>query len=74
MKVYIVDIETRKNDRDDTLGPFTTFAKAVDAMREHFSNWTLQELAEYTEYGSNFNEGKIFTEEESVEIIERELQ
>ena len=28
MKTYIVNIETRKNDRDDLLGPYRTFEEA----------------------------------------------
>ncbi len=74
MKVYIVDIETRKNDRDDTLGPFTTFEKAKKALAKHFDHWEEEELKTYKEYGSDFDKGCIFTEEESVQIFERELE
>lgn len=74
MKTYIVYIETRKNDRDEILGPFSTFEKAKDALKKYFNCWTEEELMEYKEYDSNFNEGKIFTEEESAEILEREME
>lgn len=74
MKVYLVDITTRKNDRDETLGPFSTFDKAKEALRKHFSHWTEEELREYTEYDSNYDKGCIFTEEESAEIFEREME
>ena len=74
MKVYIVDIETRKGDGNGTLGPFTTFGKALQAMRDYFSHWTQEELDEYDEFDSDISKGQIYTEEESVEIIERELE
>ena len=74
MKVYLVDITTRKNDRDDTLGPYSTFEKAKDALREVFQYWKPGKLESYKEYGSNFEEGRIFTEETSAEIYEREIQ
>lgn len=73
MKTWIVDIETRKNDRDDTLGPFSTFEKAKKAIREHLSHWTDEELNEYKEYGSDFSKGNIYTEEYSIETYEREM-
>lgn len=73
MKVYIVDITTRKNDRDATLGPYSTFEKAKQALREHFDHWTEEELREHKDYDSDFDKGCIFTEETSAEIIEREL-
>jgi hypothetical protein len=74
MKTYIVNIETRKNDRDDVLGPYRTFEKAKEAMREHLDLWTDEELESYKEYDSDFNKGCIYTEEESIEIIEREME
>jgi hypothetical protein len=74
MKVYIVNIETRKGDGNDILGPFTTFGKALQAIREHFYCWTQEELDEYDEFDSDISKGQIYTEEESVEIIERELE
>lgn len=73
MKVYIVDITTRKNDRDRTLGPFTNFEKALESMRKELDFWDDQMLFSYTEYDSDFFKGKIFTEEDSYEIIERDL-
>ena len=73
MKVYLVNITTRKNDRDGVLGPFTTLEKAKQAIREHLSHWTDERLNEYKEYGSDFSKGLILTEEYSIETIEREL-
>ncbi len=76
MKTWIVDIETRKNDRDTTLGPFTTFEKAQDAMREYL-RMSIDELLERDaecDFGSDYNKGLYYSEEETVEIIERELK
>ncbi len=73
MNVYIVDITTRKNDRDATLGPFSTKEKAIQAIREYFGHWKPGTLDAYKEYGSDINEGRILTEEDSAEMIEREL-
>jgi len=70
MKTYIVNIETRKNDRDDVLGPFSSFKKAQQAILERKGDWVLN----YDEYDSDFSKGKIYTEEESIEILERELE
>lgn len=70
MKTYIVDIETRKGDRDNTLGPFATFQKAQDAIVNHCGDW----VKTHTEFDSDFNAGKIYTEEETIEILERELE
>lgn len=73
MKVYIVDIDTRKGDGDGTLGPFTTFEKAQAAVKDYCS-W-IDDIETYTDdFDSDFSKGQIYTEEESIEIIERELQ
>jgi len=73
MKVYIIDITTRKNDGDHTLGPFTTFEKAQAALKKYCS-W-IDDIETYTdEFESDFAKGQIYNEEESIEIIERELQ
>ena len=74
MKVYIVDIATRKNDRDDILGPFSTKEKAIQAIREYFYHWKPGHLDSYKEYGSDINEGRILTEETSAEMYEREVE
>ena len=73
MKTYIVNIESRKGDRNYTLGPYTTFEKARAAFSEHDRYWTEEVWKEYTEYGSSYDEGTLYTEEETVEIYEREL-
>ena len=73
MKVWIVSIITRKNDRDATLGPYSTKEKAVQAVREYFNHWKQGKLDSYEEYDSDINEGRIFTEEDSTEVLEREL-
>ena len=70
MKTWIVDIETRKGDRDTVLGPFLTFEKAQEALLKYFGEW----IKSYTEYDSDFSKGCIYTEENSAEIYERELQ
>jgi hypothetical protein len=76
MKTYLVIIETRKGDGDRTLGPFTIFEKAQDAMRDYLrmSVADLLERDTECEFGSDYNKGSYFSEEESVEIVERELQ
>jgi len=74
MKVYLVDITTRKNDRDCNLGPYSTFEKAKKALREHYEYWTEEELRAYKEYDSDYDKGCIFTEEDSAEIFEREIE
>jgi len=73
MEVYIVNIETRKHDRDETLGPFTTFDKARQAVLE-YEDWTEEKWKNYTEFDSSWENGTIYTEEHSVEIYERELK
>ena len=69
MKLWIVDIETRKNDADWTLGPFSSFKKAQDAVVERYGEW----VKEHTDFDSDFNKGEIYTEEETIIIMEREL-
>lgn len=71
MKTYIVNIETRKNDRDCVLGPFVLFENAQKALKEYMC---MDDIEEYTEFDSDFSKGQIYTEEESAEIIERELK
>ena len=73
MKVYIVNVTTRKNDRDAILGPYSTKEKAIQAIREYFGHWRPGKLDAYKEYNSDINEGRIFTEEDSTEVLEREL-
>jgi len=73
MKVYIVDIETRKGDNNGTLGPFTTFEKAQAAVKE-YCDW-IDDIETYTdEFDSDFSKGEIYTEEETITILEREIQ
>ena len=69
MKTWIVDIETRKNDRDQTLGPFSTFEKAQEAIVNECGEW----VKEHTDFDSDFSKGEIYTEEETIIILEREL-
>ena len=73
MKTYLVIIETRKGDRDETLGPFTSFEKAREAFLEE-EGWTKQEWENYAKYDSSFEKGTLYTEEISVNIVERELK
>ena len=70
MKVYIVDIDTRKGDGNGSLGPYTTFEKAQKAIVESYGDW----VKDYTEFDSDFNKGQIYTEDKTIEIIERELE
>jgi len=73
MKTYTVYIETRKGDDNGFLGPFSTFEKAQEALKNH-CDW-IDDVETYTdEFGSDFGKGCIYTEEESVEIIEREME
>ena len=44
MKTWIVDIETRKNDRDQTIGPFSTFEKAQEAIVNECGEWFQKEI------------------------------
>ena len=74
MKVFLVDITTRKGDGDCTLGPYSSFEKAQGALKDYFSFWDLEELENYKEFDSDFSKGWIFTEEKSAEIYERELE
>lgn len=74
MKVYLVNITTRKNDRDEILGPYSTKEKAIQSIREYFDHWKPEKLDSYKEYGSDINEGRIFTEEDSAEVYEREIE
>jgi hypothetical protein len=69
MKVYIVDIETRKGDGNKQLGPFYLRDGALDAIVWHCGEW----VRDYTEYGSDFSKGEIYTEEETILILEREI-
>ena len=69
MKTWIVDIEARKNDADWTLGPFSSFKKAQEAIIAKYGAW----VKEYTDFDSNFNKGEIYTEEKTILIHEREL-
>jgi hypothetical protein len=73
MKVYIVNIETRKGDGNSILGTFSTFEKAQAALKK-YCDW-IDDIENYTdEFDSNFSKGQIYTEEESIEILERELE
>jgi hypothetical protein len=72
MKTFIVSIETRKGDRNATLGPFTTIAKAQEAIHEYLG-WPLEKLISYKNYESDFNKGCILTEEVTIQTLEREL-
>lgn len=75
MKVYLLNRDTRKHyyGDDGTYGTFSTFEKAQTALREKLDNWTDEELNAYKEYGSDFSKGCIYTEEDSWEIIEKEI-
>lgn len=71
MKTYTIFIETRKGDDNGFLGPFSTFEKAQEKLKEHF-DW--MDVKNYKEFDSDFSKGEIYTEEESVQIIEREIE
>lgn len=73
MKVWIVSKTTRKNDDDQIIGPFSTFEKAKQAVRNCFEYWSDEKIKSYKEYGSDIEKGRIFTEETSAEVLEREL-
>jgi hypothetical protein len=73
MKVYIVDIDTRKGDNNKTLGPYSTFEKAQAAIKK-YCDW-IDDIETYTdEFDSDFSKGEIYTEEETVTILEREVE
>lgn len=76
MTVYLVDIETQKFDGSNTLGPFTTFEKAKQAARtcSFLRHWTDEKLDEYDDFDSNWEEGRIYTEDYCIEVFERELE
>lgn len=69
MKTWIVDIDTRKGDGNGTLGPFSSFEKAQDAIVAEYGDW----VKEHTDFDSDFSKGEIYTEEMTVLILEREL-
>lgn len=71
MKTYIATFEYRKGG-GATLGPFTTLELARAAVLEEMG-WTEEEWKNYIKYGSSFEEGTIYTEENTVIIEEREL-
>ena len=68
MTVYLVDIERRKGD-GDTLGPFSTRDKAIAALREYVGDDTPAE----DEFGGQLSEGTYYSEEETIEVLEREV-
>lgn len=76
MKIYLLTRETRKHyyEDDGVYGTFSTFEKAQAFLRKKLSSWTDQELNEYKEYGSDWSKGCIYTEEDSWEIIEKEIE
>lgn len=76
MKIYLLTRETRKHyyGDDGVYGTFSTFEKAHAALRKELRSWTDEELNEYTQYGSDWSKGRIFTEEDSWEIIEKEIE
>jgi hypothetical protein len=73
MTVYLIDVETRKNDRDEILGPFSTFEKALEAMLEYLG-MTKEEAEKYDEFDSKVLNGEFFSEEKTVTIYKREIQ
>lgn len=76
MKIYLLTRETRKHyyGDDGVYGTFSTFEKALAELRKKLSSWSDEELQKYKEYNSDFNKGCIFTEEDSWEIIEKEVE
>lgn len=70
--VWLVSIEYRKYHEPETLGPFKTKESAIRAIREHFNDNDWLDI--YTEFGSDINEGNVFTEEETVETYWRVIE
>ncbi len=71
MTVWLVDIERRKGE-GETLGPFATRAGAIEALQDHVGP---EFDVTYTdEFGSSLAEGVYYSEEESVEVYEREVK
>ncbi len=71
MIVWLVNIERRKGD-GSTLGPFLTREGAINALREHVGSEFDESYTD--EFGSSLTEGVYYSEEESVEVYERELK
>ena len=76
MKVYLLTRDTRCHDYGDdgVYGTYSTFEKALAALREELDHWTDEELNNYKEYNSDFSKGQIYTEEDTWEIIEKEVE
>lgn len=76
MKVFLLNRETRKHyyGDDGTYGTFSTFEKAQVALRKELSHWTDEKLNSYNKYDSDWSKGRIYTEEDSWEIIEQEIE
>lgn len=73
MKVYLVTIEYRKGG-GKTFGPFRTFDTARAAFIKDSGWWTEEKWKNYTEYDSSWEKGTLYTEDQTVEIVERELE
>ncbi len=71
MTVWLINIERRKGNVS-TLGPFATREGAINALREHVGPKFDESYTD--EFGSSLVEGVYYSEEESVEVYERELK
>ena len=75
MITYIVDIDKREGE-GSILGPFTNKDKAKAALRKYVEKRYDPEAIKYciAHYNSSFEKGRFNSEEESIEIIEKELE
>lgn len=75
MRTYIVNIDRRK-DEGAILGPFTNKDKAKAALKKYVEQHYGIEGAKHNiaTYGGGFDKGEFFSEDEVIEIIERELE
>ena len=75
MSVWLVDIQRRKEEAG-TLGPFATREGAVRAVRDyvtkHYCERSIVDLL--AAYGGDLTEGTFYSEDETINVYERELQ
>jgi len=73
MKVYLITIDKRE-DYSETVGPYSTKEKAISKVNELVrKNYGTRADECLRAYGGNLSEGTFYSEEETYEIVEREL-
>lgn len=75
MTVYLIDIQ-RREETPGTLGPFASRAGAVQAVRDYvakrYRDRDIEDMLRA--YGGDLTEGTFSSEDETIDIYERELQ